>query len=196
MTSSHSTHSRPGNPDETVPKDRIGVQPPPKLGDKLRRAVWGFIWLLLYRPSPTFAHFWRRFLLRLFGAKIEAGVHPYPSAWVWAPWNLEMGARSCLGPQSNCYSAAKIVLEADSIVSQGAHLCSASHDFRDPGFPLVTGPIVIRRGAWVAAEAFIGPGLEVGAGAVVGARSVVTKDVAPGRVVAGNPAQEIGNRSK
>jgi putative colanic acid biosynthesis acetyltransferase WcaF len=99
-----------------------------------------------------------------------------------------------LGPGVNCYSAAKIVLEADSIISQGAHLCSASHDFRDPGFPLVTGPIVIRRGAWVAAEAFIGPGLQIGAGAVVGARSVVTKDVAPGRVVAGNPAQEIGNR--
>jgi putative colanic acid biosynthesis acetyltransferase WcaF len=105
-----------------------------------------------------------------------------------------MGSRSCLGPGVNCYSAAKIAIEADSIVSQGAHLCSASHDFRDPSFPLVTAPIVIGRGAWIAAEAFIGPGVEVGADAVVGARSVVTKNVEQGCVVAGNPAKEIGRR--
>ena len=106
-----------------------------------------------------------------------------------------MGSGSCLGPGANCYSAANVVLETDSIVSQGAQLCTASHDFRDPDFPLVTGPIVIRRGAWVAAEAFIGPGVEIGASAVVGARSVVTRDVPPGRVVAGNPARDIGKRN-
>jgi len=191
QTSNTQTVSDPG---KTATTARFEVQPPPGTGDKLLRTLWGFVWLVLYRPSPTIAHGWRRFILRSFGARIGSGAHPYPSAWIWAPWNLEMGSRSCLGPGANCYSAAKVYLESDSIVSQGAHLCSASHDFRDPGFPLVTGPIFIRHGAWVAAEAFIGPGLEVGAGAVVGARSVVTKDVAPECVVAGNPAQEIGTR--
>jgi putative colanic acid biosynthesis acetyltransferase WcaF len=176
-------------------KARLVVQAPPGPADKVRRAIWGIIWLILYRPSPTMAHGWRRFLLRAFGAVIGPAAHPYPSAWVWAPWNLEMGARSCLGPCANCYSAAKVVLEADSVVSQGAHLCTASHDFRDPDFSLVTGPIVIGEGAWVATEAFIGPGVEIGAGAVVGARSVVTRDVASGRVLVGNPARDVGERS-
>ena len=195
MTPSISPSSpRDSSQSETMPKDRVTAQPPPGRGDRIRRALWGFVWLTLARPSPVFAHGWRRFLLRSFGARIGAAAHPYPSARIWAPWNLEMGPRSCLGPGSNCYSAAKIVLEADSIVSQGAHLCSASHDFRDPGFPLVTGPIVIGRGAWIAAEAFIGPGVHVGHGAVVGARAVVARDVQAGSVVAGNPAREIGKR--
>ena len=181
---------------DAVPKDRIAVQHFPGAVDKLRRALWGVAWIILYRPSPTIAHAWRRFLLRSFGASIGPDAHPYPSAWIWAPWNLEMGPRSCLAPAVNCYSAARIVLGEDSIVSQGAYLCSASHDFRDPGFPLVTGPIVIGRGAWVAAEAFIGPGVKIGAEAVVGARAVVTRDVSSGSVVAGNPAREVGRRER
>ncbi len=105
-----------------------------------------------------------------------------------------MDARSCLGPSATCYSAAPVLLEADSIVSQGAHLCAATHDFRQPDFPLVTGPIVVGEGAWVAAEAFVGPGVHVGPHAVVGARSVVMRDVAAATVVAGNPAKLIGQR--
>ncbi|WP_394729416.1 putative colanic acid biosynthesis acetyltransferase [Altererythrobacter sp. GH1-8] len=170
------------------------VQPDPSIANKVVRTLWQCAWLIFYRPSPTLAHGWRRFILRLFGANIGAGAHPYPSARIWAPWNLEMGPRSCLGPESNCYSAAQIILETDCVVSQGVHLCSASHDFRDPGFPLITGPIVIGRGAWVAAEAFIGPGVEIGPDAVVGARAVVTKNVASNTVVAGNPAREVGRR--
>lgn len=180
---------------EIIPKARVFVQPPPSRRDKLRRAIWGIVWVFFYRPSPIIAHGWRRFLLRAFGAAIGPAAHPYPSARIWAPWNLEMGPGSCLGPGANCYSAAKVVLETGSIVSQGAHLCAASHDFRDKEFPLVTGPIVIGRGAWVAAEAFIGPGVKIGADAVVGARAVVTKDVASDRVVAGNPARDIGKRN-
>ena len=166
----------------------------PSVGDKILRAVWGIVWHLLYRPSPVMFHAWRRLLLRAFGARIGPSAHPYPSAQIWAPWNLVMGTRSCLGPRTNCYSADRIVLEDDCVVSQGVHLCSASHDFRDPQFPLITGPITIGRGAWVAAEAFIGPGVRVGEEAVVGARSVVVKDVFPGDVVGGNPGRVIAKR--
>lgn len=182
---------------ERIPRKRATrrvATPSPDTGDRIRRALWQIAWALLYRPSPTPAHGWRRGLLRLFGARIGAGAHPYPSARVWAPWRLRMDARSCLGPHVTCYSAAPIILETGAIVSQGAHLCAASHDFRRKGFPLVTGPIAIGESAWVAAEAFIGPGVVVGRLAVVGARAVVTKDVAPGRVVAGNPARGIGER--
>lgn len=187
-TSSHKS------PSATLPKSNLVRQSPPRFSDKLRRAIWGGVWLFFYRPSPIVMHGWRRLLLRGFGARIGRAAHPYPSAQIWAPWNLVMEARSCLGPKANCYSADKVVLEEGCVVSQGAHLCSASHDFRDPDFPLVTAPIVIGRGAWVAAEAFIGPGVHIGPKAVVGARAVVVKNVQPGDVVGGNPARIIAKR--
>lgn len=175
-------------------KGRQTQKSSPSFGNKILRAVWGITWHLFYRPSPVMFHAWRRLLLRAFGASIGPVAHPYPSAQIWAPWNLVMGRGSCLGPRTNCYSADKIVLEADCVVSQGVHLCSAGHDFRDPQFPLITGPITIGRGAWIAAEAFIGPGVHIGAEAVVGARTVVVKDVLPRQVVGGNPGRVIGTR--
>ena len=174
-----------------MPNSRLKIRPAPTLFDKIRRVVWALFWILFYRPSPVFAHGWRRVLLRVFGAVIECGAHPYPSAKIWAPWNLMMCRDSCLGPGVNCYSAGMITLGANSVVSQGVHLCSASHDFRESGFKLLVGEILIGTDAWVAAEAFIGPGVEIGEKAVVGARSVVTRDVDARAVVAGNPARQV-----
>jgi putative colanic acid biosynthesis acetyltransferase WcaF len=148
----------------------------------------------LFRWSPVPLHGWRRFLLRVFGAEVGLGAAPYPSARIWAPWNLRMKPRSCLGPQVICYSAALVTIGADAIVSQHAHLCAATHDHRDPAFPLVVGPIEVGDGAWVAADAFVGPGVKIGSRAVVAARTVVVRDVAEGMVVAGNPARTVGTR--
>lgn len=166
---------------------------PPNFADKLRRAVWNGVWLLLYRPSPNQLHVWRRMLLRAFGAKVGAAAHPYPAARIWAPWNLIMEAESCLGNGSDCYNVAPVILRRRAIVSQKAYLCTASHDISGGGFALVGAPIEIQAYAWVAAAAFVGPGVTIGAGAVVAAVAVVTKDVADGDVVAGNPARVIGN---
>ena len=153
-------------------------------------------WGLLYRPTPIILHGWRCMILRAFGAKIRVGVHPYPSAQIWAPWNLEMADGSCLAEGVICYSVDRITLGRNAIVSQRASLCSASHDHRDPGFPLVTAPIIIGAGAWVAAEAFVGPGVTIGDRAVVAARAVVVHDVEPKMVVAGNPARVVGERNQ
>ena len=158
------------------------------------RIAWNLVYTFLYRPSPTIMHGWRRFLLRCFGAQIGPGAHPYPTARVWAPWNLAMGKNSCLGNYANCYCVGAVILGEGAVVSQYAHLCSASHDYRDPSFPLIVGPIAIGSLAWVAADAFVGPGVTVGDGAVVGARSVVFKDVPPWAVVTGNPAKLIKYR--
>lgn len=171
--------------------DRI---PPPTLADRLRRLTWGMCWLLLYRASPVSFHGWRRFLLRLWGATIERGAHPYPDARIWAPWNLIMRRDSCLGPQADCYNVASVELGVGCVVSQKSYLCSASHDFRHVSFPLTGASIVIGEGAWIAAAAFVGPGVVVGAGAIVGAGSVVTRSVDTMSIVAGNPAQRIGVR--
>jgi len=168
--------------------------PSPGLGDKLRRLGWRMVQGTLYRWSPAPLHGWRRMLLRLFGAKVGPGAHPYPDAQIWSPWTLTMGARSCLGPASICYNVGLVELGEDAIVSQYAYLCGATHDHRDPAFPLVIGPISIGAGAWVAADAFVGPGVRVGDGAVVGARAVLMRDAPAGMVLSGNPAQVTGAR--
>lgn len=156
--------------------------------------MWGLVWLLAYRPSPRSFHGWRRFLLRLFGAKVGKGAHPYPSAKIWAPWNLEMGDHSCLASDVDCYSVDKIVLGAHATVSQYSYLCAAGHDYRDSSMPLTTGPIIIGERAWIAADVFVGPGVTVGEGAVIGARSSLFTDIKPWIVAAGNPARTIKKR--
>lgn len=166
--------------------------PPPSTAHKLKRLVWLAVWLALYRPSPTPLHGWRRFLLRAFGAKIAGDAHPYPSAQIWAPWNLTMGKQSCLGPHSECYNACYVKLGKRAIVSQHAYLCTPSHEI-DDAFTLIGAPIVLEDFAWVAAKAMVGPGVTVGRGAVVGAGAVAMKDVAAGKVVIGNPASEVSD---
>lgn len=170
---------------------RIKAIQPPTTANKIKRLIWQVVWLTLYRPSPTPLHAWRCFLLRSFGAKIRTGAHPYPSARVWAPWNLTMGQDSCLGPESDCYNPVPVTLGKRAIVSQKAYLCTPSHEI-DDAFTLVGAPIVLEDYSWVATSAFVGPGVTVGRGAVVGACAVVMKDVAAGKVVVGNPAKEVG----
>jgi putative colanic acid biosynthesis acetyltransferase WcaF len=173
---------------------RLTPQLSPSLVDKMRRLAWSLVEATLYRWSPVPLHGWRRFLLRAFGARVGVNAHPYPSAKIWAPWNLELERGSCIGPGVSCYSVAVIALDAGALVSQGAHLCAATHDPRDPAFPLVVGSIRIGAQAWVAADAFIGPGVHIGERAVIGARAVVMKDVQPNVIVVGNPARTVGER--
>jgi len=162
--------------------------------NQIARTVWGLAWCVLYRPSPKPFHFWRRFLLRVFGARIGRGAHPHASVRIWAPWNLEMGDHSCLGNFVDCYCVARVKIGAHATVSQYSYLCTASHDIEHPEMRLITAPITAGEGAWVAADVFIGPGVSIGEGAVVGARAAVFKDVPAWAVVAGNPAREIRKR--
>ena len=169
-------------------------QIPPSFGNKVLRAAWTVTWFLLVRTSPTPLFGWRNMVLRLFGAEIGPGVHVYPSVRVWAPWNLVMKPGSCLGPEVDCYCVDRIVVGRDAVVSQRAFLCTASHDDRERGFGLITAPLTIGEDAWVAAEAYVGPGVELGAGSVVGARAVVVKDIAAGAVAVGNPARVVAQK--
>ncbi len=155
------------------------------------RVLWNVVWWLAYRPSPRLLHGWRRAVLRLFGATIGAGAHPYPSARIWAPWNLTMEEGSCLGDYVRCYSVDRITLQPYATVSQYSFLCTAGHDYRATDMPLISAPITIGRRAWVAADAFVGPGVTIGERAVVGARASVFRDVDPWTVVGGTPARVL-----
>lgn len=182
---------------QTKPSPQVDVacfENPYSAANKVGRVLWHLVWLLFFRPSPRIFFGWRRFLLRCFGARIGAGVHVYPTAKVWAPWNLEMGDHSCLADDVDCYCADRITIGAHAAVSQYAYLCAAGHDICDPHMKLVTAPIRIGAGAWVCAGAYVGPGVCIGDGAVVAARAVVVKDVEPWMVVGGNPAKFIKKR--
>lgn len=168
---------------------------PHSLRNRVFRVLWSISYSLLYRPSPNVAHRYRVALLNLFGAKVHRTAHPYPKCKIWAPWRLTMGAHSCLANYVDCYNVAQIELEDYAIVSQYTYLCSASHDFNDRAFPLISSPIRIDRQAWVAARAYVGPGVRVGEGAVVGANACVYRNVEPWTVVGGNPAKAIARRT-
>jgi putative colanic acid biosynthesis acetyltransferase WcaF len=161
------------------------------LTNKVARTAWQIVWLLLYRPTPRLIHPWRCLLLRLFGARLGKAVHPYPSARVWAPWNLEMGDHACLSENVDCYCVDKIRIGAHSTVSQYSFLCTASHDYTQAAMPLVVAPITIGERAWITADVFVGPGVTIGDGAVVTARSSVFTDVPPWTVARGNPAVPV-----
>jgi putative colanic acid biosynthesis acetyltransferase WcaF len=171
------------------------------LSNKLGRILWGFVWFFFFRLSPTPLHFWRNWLLKMFGAKLGRGARVYPSAKVWAPWNLELGENSTLAANVDCYSVGKIVIGKHTTISQSSVLCGASHDFGSvsimdsPQMPLLVGDVTIGDYAWITSYVFIGPGVRIGDGAVVLATSSVYRDVDDWIVVAGNPAKKVRERT-
>ena len=164
------------------------------LGNRLLRVVWGLAWLVLARFTPPPLHAWRRLVLRAFGAQVAPGARVHGSARVWLPANLVLGERCLIGPGAKLYNQGRIVIGAQTVISQGAHICASSHDISDPNFQLVLRPIEIGDGVWVAAEAFIGPGVTIGDRAVIGARAALFEDAAPAGVYSGNPACLIKQR--
>lgn len=166
------------------------------LQHRLLRLAWNIAWTLLAAWTPPPLRAWRIMLLRGFGAQVDPTANVYASARIWYPPNLVMAPYSALGPRSNCYCMATITLGERAIVSQGAHLCGGSHNVDDPHFQLVAAPISIGARAWIAAEAFVGPGVNVGEGAVLGARGVTTKNLEPWTIYAGNPARAIRPRDR
>ncbi len=139
-------------------------------------------------------HAYRALILRLFGASVGRGVHVYPGVKIWAPWNLVLKDECGIANGVILYSQDRIMIGKRVVVSQGAHLVTGTHDYTQPGFPLITAPIVVHDHAWIAAEAFIHPGLTISEGCVVAARSVVTKNMPAWMVCGGHPCRPIKER--
>jgi putative colanic acid biosynthesis acetyltransferase WcaF len=135
-------------------------------------------------------------LLRAFGAKLGSNCHFYPGSKVWAPWNLVGADRVTVGDGSEIYNPAPMRFGSHAIVSQGAYLCGATHDFDDPAFPLLAFAMEIGAYAWICARASVAPGVNVGDGAVLGLASVATRDLEPWSVYAGVPAVKVKERKR
>lgn len=157
--------------------------------------MWRIINYTIFRLFPlSMCKSYRNFLLRLFGAKVDKDALIYSSCIIYAPWNLVVG-RACIGPKTEIYNKDFVIIGDDCVVSQGSYLCTASHEINSLMLPLKTSYIKIQDKSWIASYSFIGPGVTIGEGAVVGARACVFKDVAPWTVVGGNPAKFIKNRT-
>lgn len=162
--------------------------------NKLERIAWGLVWLLLARFSPPPLHAWRRQVLRTFGARIGQGARIYASAIIWLPRNLEIGAGTIVGPGVRLYNQGTIRIGEDTVISQRAQLCASTHRTSDPRFELVLQPITVGNGCWIAAEAFVGPGVNMGDGSVLGARAALFSDSEALGIYQGNPATLLRQR--
>jgi putative colanic acid biosynthesis acetyltransferase WcaF len=156
--------------------------------------LWWLADSLFFHPSPQIFYGWRRFLLRLFGAKIGKKVMIRPSAKITYPWKLSIGDYSWIGDDVCLYSLGEIHIGKNSVISQKSYLAAASHDYNSESFDIFSRTIVIEDEVWVATDVFIGPGTTIGKGAVIGARSTVLKSLEGGFVYAGNPVRQIKKR--
>jgi len=172
------------------------LRPAFSAGDRARRAIWNLCRVLFYRTSPRPMHGWRAFLLRCFGAQMGPHCHFYPASKVWAPWNLVCSDHVTAADGVDIYNPAPMRFGSHAIVSQDAFLCGATHNYDDPGFPLLACAMEFGAYSWVCARAIVAPGVSLGVGAILGLGSVATRDLEPWTVNAGAPARKIKDRQR
>lgn len=166
------------------------------LQHRLTRAIWIVVWFTLASWTPRQLHAWRRFLLSSFGAKLGKSTDVLGSARVWYPANLVMKDHALIAANVNCYNMAKVHLGRHALVSQGTFLCGGTHRIDSPDFTLVTRDIIIEDFAWVCADAFVGPGVTIGEGAVLAACGAAFENLEPWGVYRGNPASYLRQRRR
>jgi putative colanic acid biosynthesis acetyltransferase WcaF len=158
------------------------------------RILWRICWFTVWQLCWKRLHPLRPLLLRLFGAKMSLRNEFDRRTWIEIPWNLEMGELCAVGFGATLYNLGPLKIGNRTVISRGAFICGGTHDYTCDSMPLVKTPIAIGSDVWICAEAFVGPGVTIGDGVVVGARAVVVGSVPPWTVVAGNPARMIKRR--
>ena len=156
--------------------------------------TWWIIYALFFRPSLQPFYGWRRFLLRCFGAKIGKKVLIRPTARITYPWKVKIGNYSWIGDEVQLYSLGEISIGDHTVISQRSYICTGTHDYNSESFDIYAHPINIGDHCWIATDVFVSPGITIGDGAVVGARSTVVKNIAPNTINIGSPSKEIKNR--
>lgn len=177
------------------PDQSFAEESPWPARERALRLLWEFCWFVFCRWTPKPANPWRLFWLNLFGAQIDGKPFVHQRARIEIPWHLTLHDRACLGDRANAYSLGQIEIGARATVAQEVYLSTGSHDFSHPALQLVTAKITIGEDAFIGARAFVMPGVHIGARSVIGACSVVTKDVPENVVAAGNPCRVIRLRS-
>jgi putative colanic acid biosynthesis acetyltransferase WcaF len=169
---------------------------PPKFRGRSALIVqlWWLVQATLFHTTPQIFFGWRRFLLRLFGAKIGRGVLIRPSAKITYPWKVSIGDHSWIGDEAVLYSLANVSIGSNTVISQRSYLCAGSHDMESVSFDLVNKPIIIGSECWLATDVFVAPGVTIGDGTIVGARSTVLNDLPEAMICYGYPARPMRRR--
>jgi len=160
----------------------------------LRRVLWYLINAAVFASPLVPLSAPKRFLLRAFGARVGAGVVLKPGVSIKHPWRLRIGAHSWIGEHVWIDNLVQVTIGANACLSQGAFVLTGNHDYTSPTFELLTRPVHIEDGAWIAARAIVCPGVTVGRNAVVTVGGVLTRDAEPDGLYAGNPAQRVRTR--
>jgi putative colanic acid biosynthesis acetyltransferase WcaF len=173
------------------------VTPDPR-SEVLLRWLWAFVQATVFRWSPRPLHGFRARLLRLFGARIPAPSRTviFPTVRITFPWRLTLEPRAMIGRNVTVYNLGHVTVKRGANISQNCHLCAGTHDFMRWDMPLVTAPIVVGGNAWLGADVFVGPGVTIGELCVVGARSVVVRDLPPRKICVGHPCRPIKDRAE
>ncbi|WP_156819947.1 DapH/DapD/GlmU-related protein [Synechococcus sp. PCC 7336] len=164
------------------------------LHHRLRVLLWATCWTLLCSWTPKPLNRWRVWVLKRFGCKVMGSVFVHQRARIQIPWHVTLHDRACIGDRANLYSLGEIELGERTVVAQECYLCTGTHDFSIRSYPLMTAKIAIGKDVFLGARTFVLPGLTVGDGALVGACSVVTKDLPSWQVCAGNPCKPVKPR--
>jgi putative colanic acid biosynthesis acetyltransferase WcaF len=162
--------------------------------EKLGRVLWALVQSTAFGLSFHSWYGWRRWLLGAFGARLDAVVRIRRTVRIECPWNLSVGHDSAIGDRVTLYCLGPVRIGARVTISQGAHLCAGTHDFTRRAMPLERPPIEVGDDAWICADAFVGPGVSVGAGAILGARGVAMRSLDPWMIYGGNPAVAVRPR--
>jgi putative colanic acid biosynthesis acetyltransferase WcaF len=158
--------------------------------------LWWSVQFLFFGHSPQFMYGWRRFLLRIFGAQIGKEALIRPTVSVTYPWKLKIGDYSWIGDEVILYTLGEINIGSNTVISQRSYICTGSHDYTSPNFDIYAKAIHIGDQVWIAADVFVAPGVTIGDGTVVGARSTVLHDLPSGMVCYGNPAVPVKPRRR
>ncbi|KAB1066602.1 colanic acid biosynthesis acetyltransferase WcaF [Tamlana haliotis] len=161
---------------------------------KIMVQLWWICYAVFFKPSPQVLYSWRRFLLRIFGAEIGKNVIIRPSAEFTYPWKIKIGDNSWIGDQVVLYSLGEIIIGSNTVVSQRSYICTGTHNYKEIDFPILEKRIIIGDQCWLATDVFVSPGVSIGSGVVVGARSTVISDLEPNAVYVGSPVKFIKKR--
>jgi putative colanic acid biosynthesis acetyltransferase WcaF len=161
---------------------------------KITVQLWWLVQALFFKTSPQLLYGWRRFLLRIFGSKIGKKVIIRPSVKITYPWKLIIGDHSWIGDDVVLYTLGNIVIGENVVISQKSYLCTGLHDYKDKTFSIYSKPVTIEDECWLATDVYVAPGVVIGRGTVVGARSSVFKNLPSGKICLGSPAKIIKDR--
>jgi putative colanic acid biosynthesis acetyltransferase WcaF len=182
----------PGEGPLRIDLSRVPSDTPFKV--KLLRGLWGLFQLPFWPHTPQMLSPLRIALLKLFGAEIASGCLIGAGVRIWLPWNLTMGTYSTIGANTEIQNFVPVVIGQHVVISQRNYICTSTHDHTHPNFPTISTPITIGSQSWVASECVLGPGAEIGEGAVISVRSVVSKAMPPWTICAGNPCRPLMER--